>query len=309
MQFAMLGLTAETSLHAGTGRRTGVIDLPIMREAHTNWPCVYGSAVKGALRAHARRHAPDAGWITDVFGPDTNNAHEHAGALMVGDARLLLLPVRSLSSHFKWVTCPALLRRAAADAKRLGVTGAVEFGVVTDKLKDEETVLPQGPGADRHLFLEEFSFQIVRKDLSPLIGWLARFGGDPTTFAALLRDQLAIVSDDMFAHLASFATPVTPHIAIEHERKVVKNGALWYEETLPPETVLYMTLAATHSRRADSRDGADTVLGHALGLFPKERPYLQLGGNETVGMGWCRVATVQASVSATATTAATTVEG
>lgn len=307
MQFALLGLTAETSLHAGTGRRTGVIDLPIMREAHTNWPCVYGSAVKGALRAHAQRHHTEAAWITDVFGPDTNNAHEHAGALMVGDARLLLLPVRSLSSHFKWVTCPALLRRAVADARRLGVAGAVEFGAATDKLRDEEAVLPQGSGADKHLFLEEFSFQIVRRDLSPLIGWLARFGGDPTTFAALLRDQLAIVSDDMFTHLANFATPVTPHIAIKHERKVVKDGHLWYEETLPPETVLYVTLAATNSRRAGVQAGAQAILGHALSLFPEARPYLQVGGNETVGMGWCRIATVQSS--APAMTAPATVEG
>jgi hypothetical protein len=26
-----------------------------------------------------------------------------------------------------------------------------------------------------------------------------------------------------------------------------------------------------------------------LALFPEEKPYLQLGGNETVGMGWCIV--------------------
>lgn len=305
MQFALLGLTAETSLHAGTGRRTGVIDLPIMREAHTHWPCVYGSAVKGALRAHAQRHHSVADWITDVFGPDTNNAHEHAGALMVGDARLLLLPVRSLSSHFKWVTCPALLRRAAADARRLEVNDAVEFSGALPK--DEEIVLPQERAADRQVFLEEFSFKGVHRDLSALIGWLARFGRDPEDFAERLRAQLAIVSDDMFAHLASFATPVTPHIAIKHDRKVVKSGALWYEETLPPETVLYVTLAATNSRRAGAQASAEAVLGHALTLFPEARPYLQLGGNETVGMGWCRIATVQSSVPATANPA--TVEG
>ena len=47
MQQELLGLIAETQIHAGTGRATGVIDLPIMREAHTGWPCVFGSAVKG----------------------------------------------------------------------------------------------------------------------------------------------------------------------------------------------------------------------------------------------------------------------
>jgi CRISPR-associated protein Cmr4 len=50
---ALLGLFTETSLHAGAGQALGVIDLPIQREAHTAWPCVFGSAVKGALRARA----------------------------------------------------------------------------------------------------------------------------------------------------------------------------------------------------------------------------------------------------------------
>jgi CRISPR-associated protein Cmr4 len=297
----LLGLTAETSLHAGTGRRTGVIDLPIMRESHTNWPCVYGSAVKGALRAHAQRHHAAAGWITDVFGPDTKNASDHAGALMVGDARLLLLPVRSLNSHFKWVTCPALLRRAAADAKRLGITDAVELSGLAPT--NDAVVMPQKspPGGDTSLFLEEFSFTVERRELSKLIGWLARFSGEAEGFAKLLGEQLAIVSDDMFNHLATFATPVTPHIAIEHERKVVKSGALWYEETLPPETVLYVALLATHSRREASIDKADVVLGRALALFPAERPYLQIGGNETVGMGWCKVSTVASGASVTST--------
>ena len=116
---ALLGLLAETSIHAGAGQMAGVIDLPIQREAHTAWPVVYGSAVKGAMRTLAEEQK--APWLTAVFGPETSNASEHAGALLVGDARLLLLPVRSLTSHFKWVTCPALLRRLRADLERLGL--------------------------------------------------------------------------------------------------------------------------------------------------------------------------------------------
>jgi len=293
MHYALLGLTAETSLHAGTGRSTGVIDLPIMREAHTGWPCVYGSAVKGALRGLAQQHG--ASGIQDIFGPDTQNASDHAGALTVGDARLLLLPVRSLSSHFKWVTCPAMLRRAAADALRLGIAGAVVPELkFTEANADATVIVPQA--AHKALFLEEFSFEQKAQDLSALIGWLARFGGEG--FAQRLQAQLAIVSDDMFAHLANFATPVTPHIAIDNARKAVKPGALWYEETLPPESVLYLTLAASASRRRDATMPAGDVLHSALALFPPERPYVQLGGNETVGMGWCRVQTVFSSAKA-----------
>lgn len=290
MQYAFMGLTAQTSLHAGTGRSTGVIDLPIMREAHTGWPCVYGSAVKGALRGLAQQRRFST--ILDVFGPETTNAHDHAGALLVGDARLLLLPVRSLSSHFRWVTCPALLRRAAADARRMGVPGAVEYQ--DQAPSDEEVIVPQA--AQAQLFLEEFSFTQKAADLSALVGWLARFG--EAGFEGQLQQQLAIISDDMFAHLATFATPVTPHIAIDNARKSVKPGALWYEETLPPETVLYVTLAASASRRKDASMDARQTLANTLELFPQERPYLQLGGNETVGMGWCRVQTVHTSLGA-----------
>ncbi len=81
-------------------------------------------------------------------------------------------------------------------------------------------------------------------------------------------------------------------IAIDNKTKTVKQGALWYEETLPPETVLYVPLAVHDSRKNPKDMPAEVLLGHTLGLFPAERPYLQLGGNETVGMGWCCVKAV-----------------
>ena len=284
MKHALLGLIAETSIHAGAGKAVGVIDLPIMRETHTGWPVVFGSAVKGAMRARAEQvKLPE---LVDVFGPDTLNASDHAGALMVGDARLLLLPVRSLTTHFKWVTCPALINRAAADARRLGVAGAVDSPVTPT---ESVVFTPEYAGS---LFLEEFHFTAEKKDLAKLIEWLASFvGGD---FATRLQQQLVIVSDNMFAHLAQYTTAVTPHIAIEKERKTVKIGALWYEETLSPETVLYVALAADASRRKGAEHTAQQMLDATVSLFPNERPYLQLGGNETVGMGWCRVAKVGA---------------
>ena len=54
----ILGLLAQTSIHAGTGSNTGVVDLPIQREAHTAYPCVFGSSMKGALRTHAEQFYP-----------------------------------------------------------------------------------------------------------------------------------------------------------------------------------------------------------------------------------------------------------
>ena len=72
---AILGLLAQTSIHAGTGSNTGVIDLPIQREGHNGYPCVFGSSMKGALRTRAEAESSVES-VKCVFGPDTNNASD-----------------------------------------------------------------------------------------------------------------------------------------------------------------------------------------------------------------------------------------
>ena len=278
---ALLGLLAETSIHAGAGQMTGVIDLPIQREAHTAWPVVFGSAVKGALRTLA--HEQKAPWLLSVFGPETTNASDHAGALLVSDARLLLLPVRSLTSHFKWVTCPALLKRFCADAERLRLKEAAF--PIPDISDPNMAQVPEG--AANALFLEEFRFATQTADLSAAITALARLMGRQDAVAALQK-QLVVVHDDRFNHLAQFATPVNAHVCLDNTTKTVKPSMLWYEESLPPDTVLYVGLYAQATRVKEEKKSAAEVLGHVANELFAE-PYLQLGGNETVGMGWSKV--------------------
>lgn len=283
----LLGLYTETSLHAGTGQSTGVVDLPIQREGHNGWPCVFGSAVKGALRASAEDspdHSKDS--ITCVFGPDTNNASEHAGALAVGDARLLLLPVRSLTSHFKWVTSPEGLKRLQRDSQRLGINIA-QFEVPS--VDQGHALVPQGEG---DLFLEEYRFTAKEAEMGQLVKVLAGLMGRQDAEQAL-QNQLVVVGDDMFSHLVQHATPVNAHVRLENDTKTVAPGALWYEETLPPDSLLYVPLSASASRNNDNKLSADSIITTVFDLFPEERPFLQLGGNESVGMGWCRVKIVK----------------
>ena len=282
---ALLGLFTETSLHAGRGQSLGVIDLPIQREAHTHWPCVYGSAVKGALRARAE--AAKLENVDLIFGQadfKAGEASEFAAALAVGDARLLLLPVRSLTGHFRWVTCPAALRRFQRDASRLGLDTLAKFAI--PDIADEETAQVATAVAGDALFLEEYRVNTVVAELAGLIEALSQLM--PDSLKEPLKNQLTLVHDDLFRHLAEHATPVTAHVRLD-ARKTVAKGALWYEETLPPETLLYTVLNATDARKKDSNLKADAVIRCVRdGLF-KPHPYLQMGGNETTGMGWCRV--------------------
>ncbi|MEZ5448798.1 MAG: type III-B CRISPR module RAMP protein Cmr4 [Thiolinea sp.] len=305
----ILGLLAQTSLHAGTGQQTGVIDLPIQREGHNGWPCVFGSGVKGALRTRAeqdklaqlkqddklsmnaddyQRKVQESPEISIVFGPPPGVAEiKHAGALIVTDARLLLFPVRSLTSQFKWVTCPAALRRYLADRQRL--TGVAPDCVIPEPVDDREqsaAMVPQASSTDA-LFLEEYRFSVTAQDLSALTGLLAALMAVEGA-QALLEKQLVVVSDDSFAHIVNHATPVNAHISIDAQTKVVRSGGLWYEETLPPETLLYVGLSASDARKEKAEMPAAKVLTNVLEMF-RAKPWLQIGGNETVGMGWCAV--------------------
>jgi CRISPR-associated protein Cmr4 len=292
---AVLGLLAETSIHAGTGQILGAVDLPIEREAHTRWPCVYGSGVKGALRALAyHRKLPDLGV---VFGPEVDNASDHAGALAVSDARLLLLPVRALDAAYRWVTCPAVLERFTRDLRRIGAAGSQARIPAVPR---DTAVVDRKAEIDQErsgVFLEELRLEVRQEDLSELIAAIGPLIGDEPT-RGHLSGRLTLVDDVVFSDLVhSAAIPVTAHVKLKYETKTVDGGALRYQESLPPDTVLYTVLSAFGSRSESKSLAADKVLAAiTTGLFG-DRPYLQIGGNETVGMGWCRVASVAGGAS------------
>ena len=101
MKTTMLGLLAETPIHPGSGRGMGVVDLPVAREAATDYPVLVGSSLKGALRSKMETAKADDAKddANTCFG-----APDRAGDLLVSDARLLLLPVRSLTGSYRWAT-------------------------------------------------------------------------------------------------------------------------------------------------------------------------------------------------------------
>ena len=278
-----LTLMAETSIHAGASESEGVVDLPVQREKHNDWPCVFGSGVKGAMRAKAQ--TIEGLDTKSLFGPDPkdNNGSDYAGSLQVTDARLLLLPVRSLTGHYRWVCCPALLKRLERDLHRAGRNNVV----FNDEVKEEEVLLGKENKAQT-LYLEEYAFsvkdRIAESGLSLLKSIL------PEDHHKELENKLAVISNDNFRHLCRAAIPVNAHIAIDSDTKTVKNGALWYEESLAPDTIMYTIIVVQKSRngKMSAAEGKAAVTEQ---LFAT--PYLQVGGNETTGMGWFKVNQVQ----------------
>ena len=270
----LLGLLAETFIHPGAGQTGGAIDLPVAREAATGYPFIAGSSMKGALHEAVQEDLDKAG-RDRVFG-----TADQAGALLVSDARLLLLPIRSLSSSYRWATCPHLLERFARDRRRTG-TGTVP--VATPHL-ERYHYLDAASQQGAKLFLEERSFA-PQQPSKHLDGWIESIADLIHDAAARtrLRGQLTVLHDCDFAWFARHGLPVQARNQLD-ERKQSQN--LWYEETLPPDTLMYTTLAEHNS--------AGGGLAPVRAKFER-RPYLQVGGNETVGQGWFAVACAEAA--------------
>lgn len=265
MKSAMLGLLAETPIHPGTGRGLGVIDLPVAREASTDYPVLVGSSLKGALRDKAQATKEFNGDTAQRFGrPD------QAGDLLVSDGRLLLLPVRSLTSSFRWVTCPHLIERYRRDLARTGLSAHSE--VPSMKL-DQGQVVTKGTG---NLFLEERQFSICSESTQQLAAAIACLVLHEET-QARLASQIAVLHDNDFAWFVRYGLSIQARNVLDDGTKQSKN--LWYEETLPSDTIMYAVIMGR----------SDQAIDTLTSLFPKSDPYLQTGGNETVGQGWFAV--------------------
>ena len=289
MQAKLLLLHALSPLHAGTGQGVGVIDLPIAREKATGIPFVPGSSIKGVLRDAC----DDKAIREKVFGPETDKASDWAGSAQFSDQRLLLLPVRSLAGTFAWVTSLFLIQRFLRDVANVPVLQPTKTPPEPDD--DESCVVADGQscqltlsqGDEEWVVLEDLALAPTKDaDLNAWAGWLGSqlFPTDGYWQTALTQ-RLCIVSDNVLSFLLQTSTEITARIALDDDKKTVKQRQLWYEEALPTESVLSGLVMATPIQESKAQVNEVFKTIHDL-VHDKAR---QFGGNATVGRGLCRM--------------------
>ncbi len=288
MQTKIFHLHALSALHVGTGQGVGVVDLPIARAKATNLPLVPGSALKGVLRDEAAQQWKlDGQQIKSLFGPDNTVEDSHAGALALGDAHLLLLPIRSFAGTVAYATCPFILRRYARDHNTdIPVVGLVksETAAVTNnsmlyvdkaetKLALEDLDLSANTVESVDQWADYIAAQLYPDGVSQAEDWRKQ-----------MTQRFVILPDDIFSFLADTATEVRMRIRLDRQTRMVQNGALWSEENLPAEAVLWGVMgigAARDKSGASEEEMAKLVRNQELAL--------QIGGKHTVGRGLCRL--------------------
>ena len=272
-------LHALSALHCGTGQSAGVVDLPIARDRASNLPLVPGSSLRGVLREDFA--GKDESLENTLFGPRkiSSNEEAYAGRLAVGDAHLLLLPIRALAGIVAYATCPFILKRYAKD---IGKTAPkIPVPAATQALHADGNV-------------NQISGKVVLEDLDltpkhepDADQWAAAIAElifpDDIDAQADLKRRFLILPDSVFSFLAETATEIRARIAIDSGTGTVKKGALWYEENLPAETVLWGIYALSDSRmKGEERKDDELATKMPADLL------LQLGGKAGVGRGLTR---------------------
>ena len=293
-----LFLIVETPLHAGSGNDLGIVDLPIQREKHTDYPKIEASGLKGSIREIFDAQKSE---VELVFGPEQGDLY--AGALGFTDARLLLFPVKSVKGVFAWVTCPAVLERLKYD-----LSICQPNILLVDDLPDRDTVTRESGliVKDSKIVLEEYTFAVNEsQECDAVAKWIAKHVLPPDSGYNYWRDKvkrdLVVLSDDDFRDFVTLSTEVIARTKIDNKTGTVATGALWYEEYLPTDSILYSLALTTpifkekdadkgifkltDEEKANKRDESEKVMDFFVDGLPG---VIQIGGNATVGKGIVR---------------------
>jgi len=261
-----------TPLHVGSGRGVGYIDMPVVREKVTNWPYIPGSAIKGVIRDYYADQKLEG--FDNAFGKAGSDT-ALAGALIFTDARIVCLPVRSLYGTFAYVCSPMSIRKLKRDMEMAGNTININIPEIPDnncavmdksKLKEQDKV-----------YLEDLDLSVMNSDIKEIASVISENVFKSDDEKKIFRERFIMVSDNVFDFMCETGTEVNAHIAIDDNTKITKSGALWYEETLPAETIL-MGLNWT-----------DNKLFKGEHAFCKndDKLNLQFGGKSSTGKGQC----------------------
>ena len=258
MMQKLMFLQALTPVHPGTGQdSSSVIDLPVAREAATGFPVIPASSLKGVLR-----DGRDDEQSNRLFG-----SLDNAAELTLTDARALFLPVRSYAGTFAFLTCPLVLERLQRDQKALGLS---VLRATIPNPGQTEALLAQSTQITHHdkVILEDIDLSAKVGTADALAQELGQrvFGEESGYFV----ERFALVSNDVFAYFSEMGMEIIARVRLKADTKTVEPGGLWYEEAIPAETVF-------------------SFFAIGNGFEELNRPYLQIGGQASVGRGLLRL--------------------
>lgn len=289
-------LYCVSPVHMGTGTAVGgLIDNPIQRERHTEYPTMAGSGIKGAIRHDYWAQHEDRNLLNRLFGPD-QSAADHAGALSFSDGQLIAFPVRCAKAGFVYATSPLLLARLK---RQLALANIQTDWNIPTLERGKSRILNPDLMTDNKLALEAYELESqLDPVLKPIADWIAQHALPKNSgydyFRDKLTNDLVLLSDDELHYFAVNSTVVEPHVRIDDISGTADGGALFYTENLPPESLLFTVIMASQERykrgdsgenRLDATQIIKTLVDGGDNWQALQGRMVQFGGDATTGRG------------------------
>ncbi|WP_322922833.1 type III-B CRISPR module RAMP protein Cmr4 [Paenibacillus campi] len=228
----------------------------------------YGTFAYVTCPLAIRRFARDARAI-GVSIPHVETEH-------LKDEDVWVLEPNAITSEYKAVGSTEQGRNGSA-AARPGTTTAADTSkrnIQLDEFKGLATIAGKQPHDGSASFIN------WAKEVSDLLFPDSTDHGKPIDRKEdrhIWQQHIALVPDDVFQYLVEMCCQVEAKIRIEPHQKTVVDGALWYEEYIPTEAILYGMLW---------NDSTDDVATSQLPFqLLSQANYVQIGGNSTTGRG------------------------
>ncbi len=287
-------LKALTPVHVGTGREEALhVDLPIQRDEF-DFPTIWASSLKGAAKANVRDNDFRKHLGSDPGEPETTPSH-----IAFLDAKLLLIPARSLDNVWTYVTTPHLLEylntylsiynEITGSNLLLNLSHIASYtsqGVAITSKALEKTA----PGSNVRIIVNETEIQAV---YDPDIVKKIRLDAVLQGIAKDVLDDInshgiVIVPDKDNKGLAIIrrSMVIQYRVRLKRETKTVDAGP-WSEEYLPLKTVLVSLALCRDAQGKDGGKSAKDLCNELKDMFSNRSIYV--GGKETIGRGLVKI--------------------
>ena len=194
---------------------------------------------------------------------------------------------------FAWVTCPKVLKQFGMDMKLSKLTTPLFNDFIqngTAKISSNSNLVI---GNSKKIVLEEYAFTTTSNGIINKLGdWLAENALNELSpyWQDKIKKDIVILSDDDFKDFVNLSTEVITRTKIDNATGTVANGALFTEEFLPAESVMYTMVLASDEFTAKEDRLTDIEV---RAFFEKQingmSNIIQIGGNATLGKGITRV--------------------
>jgi CRISPR-associated protein Cmr4 len=284
-EYRLLFLRALTPLHVGAGKGASVhVELPLQRDEF-GFPTIWASSLKGALRANFDE-SQDACMKKIIFGPEpaTEEVSEYSSATSFTDAKLLLIPARVLKGVWAYVASPHMLQQLNVFLKVLG-RGNIPVTSVSDgkALVSRDDILIK----NSKVVVNEVVFEAETN--TGLINALKTVL--PKDLQSMIESRgVILVSDDVIRTIINKSLIIQYRVRLNTETKTVASRALWSEEYMPSETLMFSLVMCRDFRSKlkcsnEKTVNASEVCERLEKGYTRYRNTIYIGGKETLGRG------------------------